>query len=219
MDPVVVDFLNDLKQNNNREWFNSNKEFYLRAKKIFDDFVDDLIAGVETFDPSLRGLNSKSCVYRIYRDVRFSRDKTPYKKYFSAYIASNGGRKSSLAGYYIHIEPGNCLAGGGLHCPKPELLKEVRFEIYNQPEQFKNILENSRFSKTFGTVTGDSLIRPPKGFPKEFRYMQWIKQKEYLVGHGFPEAFTSDDGFLPYLLDVFKTMKPFIDFLNHPLIA
>lgn len=213
----VIGFLKNLKENNNREWFNNNKRFYLEAKEQFDGFVNSLIAGIATFDVSVRGLTSKNTVYRIYRDVRFTKDKTPYKKYFSAYIASGGGRKSNMAGYYIHLEPSNCMAGGGLHCPDREVLKEVRFEIYNHPEEFKHILESTSFKNTFDGLRGDKLMRPPKGFPKEFHYIEWIKQKEFVTVHQFPDETADRDDFIPYLLEVFKTMKPMLDFLNRPL--
>jgi len=212
----IIGFLKVLRENNNREWFNDNKQLYLEAKEQFDDFVNSLIAGIGTFDASVRGLSSKNTVYRIYRDIRFSKDKTPYKKYFSAYIAP-GGRKSKLAGYYIHFEPGNCLAGGGLHNPKAEELKEVRFEIFNAAEEFKAVLENKSFEQTFGGIVGDKLKRPPAGFPKDFPYIEWIKQKEYITFHQFEDEKTGADDLIPYLIDVFKAMKPLKDFLNRPL--
>ncbi len=218
MNPKVIKFLKLLQQNNNRDWFSENKQLYLDAKAEFDDFVNHLIADIELFDASVRGLSSKNTVYRIYRDIRFSKDKTPYKRYFSAYIAP-GGRKSKMAGYYIHIEPGNCLAGGGLHCPAKEILNEVRFEIYNNPEEFTGIIEDNSFKNLFGEIIGDKLIRPPKGFPKEFPLIEWIKHKEFITAHPFPDELVTNNKFIPYLLKVFKTLKPMNDFLNRPLIG
>jgi len=212
----VIEFLKVLRENNNREWFNDNKQLYLEAKDQFDAFVNSLIAEIELFDPSARGLTSKNTVFRIYRDVRFSKNKLPYKTRFSAYIAPDG-RKSRLAGYYIHIEPGNCMAGGGLHRPNGEKLKEVRFEIYNHGDEFNRIIREKGFRKTFGELIGDKLKRPPTGFPKEFPYIELVKQKEYLAVHTFDDEKLKPGELMPYLIDVFKTMKPMNDFLNRPL--
>ena len=214
---TVIEFLQDLKKHNNREWFNDNKSLYLEAKEQFDAFVNSLIAEIEIFDPSVRGLSSKNTVFRIYRDVRFSKDKSPYKTHFGAYLAP-GGRKSKLSGYYIHLEPDNCLAGGGLYRPKGEELKEVRFEIYNHGDEFNRIIQEKDFRKTFGEIVGDKLKRPPAGFPKDFPYIEWIKQKEYNAVLPFGDEKTKADKFIPYLIKVFKTMKPLNEFLNRPLM-
>ena len=213
---TVLEFLKVLRAHNNREWFNDNKQYYLDAKEAFDTFVNSLIAEIELFDPSVRGLTSKNTVFRIYRDVRFSKNKLPYKNQFSAYIAP-GGRKSRLSGYYIHFEPGNCMAGGGLHRPNGEELKEVRFEIYNHGDEFTSIIGAKGFRETFGQLIGDKLKRPPTGFPKEFPYIELIKRKEFLAVHTFDEKKLESDELMPYLIDVFKTLKPMNDFLNRPL--
>ena len=212
----ILDFLNLLKENNNRDWFNDNKHLYLEAREKFEQMVGQLINGIEQFDPSIRGLSSKDAIFRIYRDVRFSKNKLPYKTHFGAYLAS-GGRKSKLAGYYIHIEPDNCIAGGGLHSPSSDILKEVRFEIYNHSEEFGGILADSSFKKIFGELRGEKLKRSPVGFPKEFPHIEWIKYKEFLTFHPFPDSKVSHKDFVPLVLEVFKTMKPLKEFLNRPL--
>ena len=208
-----LEFLHLLKENNNREWFNENKHHYLEAREQFIAVVDQLIEGITRFDPAICGNTGKDAVYRIYRDVRFSKDKSPYKGYFSAYIAP-GGRKSNLAGYYIHFEPDGCLAGGGLHCPKNDELKEIRFEIYNHVDEFGRIIGSSDFKRLFGELWGEKLKRPPKGFPKEFPQIEWLKHKKYLMLHRFPESKTKEEHFVNYVLNVFQKMKPLNDFLN-----
>jgi len=210
---TTLEFLHLLKENNNREWFNENKHHYLEAREQFIAVVDELIEGITRFDPAIRGNTGKDAVYRIYRDVRFSKDKSPYKGYFSAYIAP-GGRKSNLAGYYIHFEPDGCLAGGGLHCPKNDELKEIRFEIYNHVDEFGRIIGSRDFERLFGELWGEKLKRPPKGFPKEFPQIEWLKYKKYLMLHRFPESKTEDEHFVNYVLNVFQKMKPLNDFLN-----
>ncbi len=210
---TTLEFLHLLKENNNRDWFNEHKQLYFEAREQFIEVVDKLIKGIEEFDPAIRGAEGKDAVYRIYRDVRFSKDKSPYKGYFSAYIAP-GGRKSNLAGYYIHFEPDGCLAGGGLHCPKGDELKEIRFEIYNHADEFGKIIGDKYFKKLFGEILGEKLKRPPKGFPKDFPHIEWLKHKKYLMIHTFPESLTEEERFIQYILDVFKKMKPMNDFLN-----
>jgi len=212
----ILDFLRMLRENNNRDWFNENKHLYLNAREQFEQLVEQLISGIEKFDPSIRGLSSKDAIFRIYRDVRFSKNKLPYKTHFGAYLAL-GGRKSKLAGYYIHIEPDNCIAGGGLHSPSSDILKEVRFEIYNHYEEFEDILAEASFKKIFSELRGEKLKRPPVGFPKEFPHIEWIKYKEFMTFHSIPDSQVAHKDFVPSVLKVFKTMKPLKEFLNRPL--
>ena len=123
MNAEIIQFLTELRQNNNREWFQANKSRYDFLRKVFIDEVQQLIDRIALFDPEIAGLEAKDCLFRIYRDIRFSPDKTPYKIHFAAYMASCGGRGSERAGYYIHLEPGGCLLSGGVWCPPPALLK------------------------------------------------------------------------------------------------
>jgi uncharacterized protein (TIGR02453 family) len=123
----ILNFISDLKENNNREWFETNKKRYLAVKEKHEIFLDKVIEGIRSsVDPQLGELTGKDCVFRIYRDVRFSPNKEPYKNHIGAYIA-RGGRKSPRAGYYIHLDPGNCFAGGGIYMPAPDVLKKIRF--------------------------------------------------------------------------------------------
>lgn len=214
IDKEIVDFLTDLANNNNREWFAENKERYKSAADKFNVFVDSMIAKIATFDSSVANLQAKDTVFRIYKDVRFSKDKLPYKNHFGAYICP-GGRKSTKAGYYIHIEPiSESFIGGGIHCPQPKELKAIRSEIYYNVDKYKSIINNSDFKKTYGTQFGDKLKTAPKGFDKEFEDLELIKYKEYSFGKFFDNDYVQADSFSDNLIADFKTLKPYNDFLN-----
>ena len=143
MNAEIIQFLKELQVNNNREWFQANKSRYDVLRKNFIENVQLLIDRIGLFDPEVAGLDAKDCLFRIYRDIRFSPDKTPYKRHFAAYIASCGGRGSERGGYYIHLEPGGCMLSGGVWCPPPALLKMLRKDIYENIEELVEILENN----------------------------------------------------------------------------
>ena len=136
MDTSIFRFLTDLRDNNNREWFQANKERYLKAKEVFESFIDNLIPEIRKFDSSIDLITSGDCMFRIYKDIRFSKDKTPYKTNIVAYIA-RGGKSSPYAGYYVHAEPGQSMLAGGIYMPQPEALKRLREEIYYNVDEFK----------------------------------------------------------------------------------
>ena len=139
----IIKYLTELKANNNREWFQEHKNEYdvLRARFIAE--METLLSKLKEFDPDLAGLDVKSCLFRIYRDIRFSYDKTPYKPYFSIYFAK-GGRKSPRAGYYFHFEPGSISLSGGVWCPEPKVLRALRQAIYDNSDEFRTIVENEQ---------------------------------------------------------------------------
>jgi uncharacterized protein (TIGR02453 family) len=155
-------------------------------------------------------------MFRIYRDIRFSKDKTPYKTYFGAFIAP-GGRKSEYAGYYMHLSADTCFLGGGSHNPSGENLKKIRSEIYYNADEFKKILSQKSFKETFGEMVGEKLVRPPVGYPKDFADIELLKFKTFTVFQNIKEEQAIDHGFDKYALEVFKTMNPFIEFLNRAL--
>ena len=142
----ILQFLADLKENNHREWFDANRQRYQKVKVQFEKFVTGLTGELALIDTSIGLLDAKNCVFRIFRDVRFSKDKQPYKTNFGAFIA-NGGRKSPRAGYYIHIEPGESMAGGGIYMPEAEVLKKVRNEIYFGSKDFRGLIEESKIGR------------------------------------------------------------------------
>jgi uncharacterized protein (TIGR02453 family) len=214
----VLEFLKELEQNNNREWFLENKKRYESSRDMIIQFLDQkLIPGLATIDPSVQNLSGKKCLFRIYRDIRFSKDKTPYKTNFGASMGL-GGKKLQTAGYYLHIQPGNSFVGGGIYHPTSDELKAIRKEIYFRLDDLNKIRSNPKFKKTFGDVTGDKLQRMPLGFPKDFSDPEILKFKDYLV-----MKYLSDDDLLrpdldKFLLDIFKLQKPFNDFLNEALL-
>ncbi len=213
MSNIIIDFLTELQENNNREWFTENKKKYEEARHAFNSMVEVLIPALAVSNPELANLQVKDTVFRIYRDIRFSKDKTPYKTQMGAYIAP-GGRKSLFAGYYIHIEPGASMLAGGSYCPQSDILKKIRAEIYYNIDEFKSILEEKKFKSLFGTINGSKLVRPPVGFDKTFPDIDLLKYKDYTVVHQVPNEFFSNPDFIKNTVKVFNEMKKLNDFLN-----
>ncbi len=213
---TIYEFLIDLQINNNREWFNNNKQRYLEAKELFDTFVDRLIQGLKTIDNSIDVENAKDCVFRIYRDTRFSKNKAPYKENFGASIA-RGGRKSPFAGYYIHIEPDRSFVGGGIYHPDSRVLKALRQHIFEHSEMFKNIINDNSFKVYFPKIYGDKLKMAPKGFSKDFSDIDLLKHKDYAVIHQLDNDFFLQDDVLKQVLKIYEIQKPFNVFLNESL--
>jgi uncharacterized protein (TIGR02453 family) len=216
MDKIVIEFLETLQANNNRDWFLDNKKMYESARKEVEQFVDHLIPNLLKIDPSIGPLSSKDTMFRIYRDVRFSKDKTPYKTYFGAFMAP-GGRKSDKAGYYMHISPDDCFIGGGSHNPMGENLKKIRSEIFYNVDEFKSIINNQKFKSTFEVLKGEQLKRPPAGYPKDFPDMDLLKHKDFTVFQTIDKSKIVEPDFDKQVLGIFKTMEPFIVFLNRGL--
>ncbi len=212
----ILTYLRDLRENNNREWFNTHKPYYLELKSRFEVFVGELIERIAEFDEGIRGLEVKDCVYRIYRDTRFSPDKTPYKVHFAAYMATRGGRNSHYAGYYFHLEPGNGLLGGGLYCPEPVLLKRIRQDIYDNIEEFTDILRDEEFVKEFTQLddTG-KLKKVPAPFPADFPEADLLKYKNYDVLSPKPDSFFRQKNLMEETLNVFRKLYRFNRFLNY----
>lgn len=180
----VLEFLADLRLNNNRPWFEANKARYKEALAVFNAFTEELIEGIAAFDPAVRGLTLRDCTYRIYRDTRFSNDKTPYKTHMGAYVCPHG-KKSGYAGYYFHIEPvGDGLLGGhlmtsGLYMPEPAVLRSVRYEIAENGAAFEKAM---RKAKGFTLDQSNKLKRLPTGFTPGSPYDEYLKLKDvYMI--------------------------------------
>ncbi|MEZ4984893.1 MAG: DUF2461 domain-containing protein [Saprospiraceae bacterium] len=174
---TTMTFLRDLAANNNREWFQANKSRYEAAHTEFLAFVDALIAQIATFDPAIAHYTAKDCVFRIYRDVRFSKDKSPYKTHFGAHI-SPALKKSEIhtrAGYYLHIEPSATMLAGGAYLPEKDWLKAIRQEIAYNQQEFEAILHHADFSRYFGSIEGEQLKKTPKDYEANHPAMQWLK--------------------------------------------
>ena len=212
---TTLHFLKKLKINNNREWFDSNKTEYLASKEIFEEFVSELIKGINKFDKKVSlDLKPKDCTFRIYKDVRFSKDKTPYKNNMSASI-NPGGKKSNIPGYYFHLEPDGCFLAGGVYMPMPDVLKAIRQEIDYNPLPLINVLKSASFKKEFnGLDEEDKLKNPPKGFNKDHAHSEILKNRHFIVSQKFENKVILKKEGLSKTLNSFKAMYPFLDYLR-----
>ena len=214
LQPATLRFLRQLSRNNNRDWFNANKHLYEAAKSDFEKFVGDLIAGIGKFDKSVSGLKAKDCTFRIYRDVRFSKNKDPYKNNFGAYIAS-GGKKSMKPGYYIHIQAnGKSFLAGGAYMPQGPVLAALRQEIDYNLKEFERILKSKTFSKFFKKLEGAQVKTTPKGYAKDHPAIAFLKHKDFLAMHNIGDLQLLSKNVSGYVAKGFEAMKPLNDFLS-----
>ena len=209
----LFDFLNRLSFNNNREWFHANKDEFDELRALWLNDVQRLINRMSEYDASLKGVDAKDCVYRIYRDIRFSPNKLPYKTYFSAVIAQ-GGRKTLKGCCYLHLQPGESGLHGGIWCPEMPLLTRLRHEVDDNIEEFLSIINNKEFSRRY-KMSGDSLKTMPKGFDRNSPHGEYIKMKEYLVSMPVADSYFDGGDWVERVADDFKYLKPFNDFLNY----
>jgi uncharacterized protein (TIGR02453 family) len=211
----TLDFLAGVKDNNNRDWFIANRSAYLDAKDNFESFVQEIIDEIVLFEPIMKGLEAKSCVYRINRDIRFSNDKSPYKSHFGAFIV-RGGKKNGdkYAGYYFHIEPGKSILAGGAYMPPAPWLSAIREKISDYPDEFIKITKAKDFVKYFGSIDGEKLKTAPKGYPKDHPQIELLKYKSYLVVNEVPDKLVLSSGYTDHVINVFKAMKLLNDYLN-----
>ena len=209
----VIDFFRRLHDDTTREWFDAHRAEWTRVKGRFADFTGQLIEGIASFDPEVRGLRPQDCTYRIARDTRFSNDKSPYKTYMSACIAQ-GGRHSIRGAYYFHLEPEYCVLSGGIWYPKPEILKVLRREIYNNIDEFVSIIEEPSFKALYPSLEGDMLKRIPAGFPSDSPYGYILRHKDFSVIGIKPDSFFSQPDWMEETIDCFRKLLPFNRFLN-----
>jgi uncharacterized protein (TIGR02453 family) len=212
----ALEFIKELKENNDREWFNANKDRFLHSSNVFKDFVNQLIAGINEFDDSVGPLDPKDCIFRIYRDVRFSHDKAPFKTNFGAYMAK-GGRKSPYAGYYFHLDAEDSFASGGIYMAPTEIMKRIREDIDLYPEDFLAIMNEKKFKETFRFFEEEKLKRVPQGFNKDSPVAEYLKFKHLTPYHSLSPSDIADKNLLKNTLSVYKTMKPLVDFLNRSI--
>ena len=212
----TLDFLAKLNKNNNRDWFNAHRADYERAREAFEIFVDALIREHGKIE-DLKGVAAKDCIFRIYRDVRFSKDKSPYKTHMAAAITP-GGKQSGKLGYYLHVGPDNqSFIAGGLHMPDSKQLGKFRQAIARDASKFKKVLAHKDFVKYLGTVGGDKLKTAPAGFARDHPDIEWLKLKQVLAGHQVPDKQVLAPSYVAYTVQVFKALKPFLDYLNSVL--
>jgi uncharacterized protein (TIGR02453 family) len=211
---TTIKFLKDLKKNNNRAWFEEHRRQYENVKADFLLLVEQLITAIATFDKPIGNQEAKNCTFRINRDVRFSKNKDPYKSNIAAYF-NKDGKKGIGAGYYLHIEPGRSFAAGGIWMPEPAVLAGIRQEIDYSFKEWKNIISDKSFKKNFAEgIQGDSLTRPPKGYDENNPAIEFIKKKSFIVSRSFTDAEVQSKSFVKDVAGTFKTMKPMIGFLN-----
>lgn len=213
IEQATLQFLKQLKQNNNKEWMDSHRKAYEAAKQNYEVFVGALLDGLALLEPQFGDMQPKQCVFRINRDVRFSEDKSPYKSNFGAHFTI-GGKKSPHAGYYFHLEPGSSFVGGGAWMPPADMLKSIRQEIDYDLAAFEQILNNKEFKKRYSQIDGEQLKKAPQGYDPENPAIRYLRYKSFTVGHKVPDKTLTDKTLIKQVLASFEAMKPFIDFLN-----
>jgi uncharacterized protein (TIGR02453 family) len=213
----TLQFLKDLKKNNNREWFAEHKDNYENAKADFELLIEHLISSLSKVDKRLESNTPKDCIFRIYRDVRFSKNKEPYKANFGASIKP-GGKKSVACGFYLHIEPEGgwgSFVGGGYYMPEAALLRKIRQEIEYNHEEFIKLLKDKNFKKHFGTLEQEhTLTRVPKGFDPEHPAAEFLKYTSFIASEPLTAAQLKSKDFIKTCTASYQAMLPFLDFLN-----
>ncbi|MBW7887551.1 MAG: DUF2461 domain-containing protein [Bacteroidetes bacterium] len=213
-----IKFLERLKKNNNREWYAKHKQEYEELLKFpMQCFVNSLKPFFSEFAPQY-DVHPKHSVFRIYRDVRFSKNKAPYKTHIAAHFVMRGNPKGFLgSGYYMSIEPGEVFLGGGIYMPESGQLKKIRKAIDSRSKEFLEILTKKSFKKMFGAIEGKTLQRIPQGFTSDHPLAEYLKLKQFFVGVELPETACFKKNFLNKAEEVFREMSPFINFLNEAL--
>ena len=219
---TTLRFLKALDKNNNKPWFDAHRKEYEAAKLDFANLTGQVITQFGKKDPEIALLQPKECVFRINRDVRFSKNKAPYKNNMGASIKA-GGKKSLAAGYYIHLEPGGkSFVGGGLYMPDASIVGKIRQEIdYNYPE-FLKIVQNKKFVAQYGGLDfseGMSLVREPKGYEKENPAIAYIKLKSWVATAPLSDTALQDKNLATQLTKAFEYLQPLISFLNEGMNA
>ena len=213
--PATLRFLKNLEKNNNKTWFDANRKEYEAAKSDFLLTVEQLLEAISKFDPSISHLTAKECVFRINRDVRFSKDKSPYKTNFGASI-SKGGKKIGDAGYYFHADPGKSFVGGGIYMPMPPDLAKIRQEIDYNFDEWEKIIKGKNFKRYFpeGIEGIEILSRPPKGYAEDNLAIEFLKMKCFIVSRVVSDEELQAKNFVKEAAKTFEAMKPLVDFLN-----
>lgn len=212
----IIDFFNQLIANNNRVWFAQNKEWYKQCHDDFEHFTDEWIQQMIAIDPSLNGLTAKDCMWRIYRDTRFSADKTPYKNHFGSFIAAHGGKKSQRAGYYFHLQPDYFMFAAGIWCPDPNLLKALRWAVYDNMDELEQIMSAPSFKHYFTDFDTDYMLKKvPTGFPVGSAHDDWLKRKTFTISCMLTEKQVCSPNLMNTLMEICKAAQPLNDFLNY----
>lgn len=212
----VLKFLQELKENNNREWFNDNKKRYNECKEKILFLTDVFINEIGEFDSTVRGVSPKDCIFRIFRDVRFSKDKVPYKTNFGSFIAK-GGRKSISPGYYFHIEPEQSFIGGGIYMPEAGSLRAIRNYMTEHAPEFLQIINDVDFKRVFPEMYDHQLKTAPKGFPKDHEFIKLLRYKSFVFSNSIDNKNIRGDNFIKQTINSFKQLNKVNNFLIEAL--
>ncbi len=215
--PETLKFLRQLKRNNNREWFQAHKgTFEEKVKQPMLDLVTALGGPMQGFAPEMV-TDPKRAVFRIYRDTRFSPDKTPYKTHIAAHFTSSGAGQTAKAGLYIHLDPEEVLVAGGIYMPAAPELRLIRNHVAAHAEELRGVLRNPKFKKLFGGLQGEMLTRAPKGFPADHPALDLLRYKHYVAWFERPPAIAESPKLFSLILDAFIVLMPLIRYLNRAL--
>jgi uncharacterized protein (TIGR02453 family) len=219
LEPQTLKFLTQLKKNNNKPWFDAHRAQYEAARIDFSNFIQLVIDALQKTDTTITGLGSKECLFRINRDIRFSKNKQPYKTNFGASI-KRGGRKSGFAGYYFHCEPGHSFIGGGLWMPEAAQLKNVRQEIDYNWEEFQSIIQEKNFKKIYGDIYQAeevSLATMPKGYEKDNPAASYLKLKSFIAETPIADEELTKASLHKKTVAAFEGLQPLLTFINRAL--
>ncbi len=217
MKSSTLSFLKNLTKNNNRDWFNENKNLYTESQQDVLEFVEALIEEIGKFDEEILKADAKKSLFRIYRDTRFSKDKTPYKTNFGSALGMGKGNQNG--GYYLHIEPNKSFLAGGVYQPGSSVLKEIRKEISMNGEEFLEIVNNKDFKKYFGELSQESkLVKVPQGFEKDDKMAEFLKLKNFVVMYPLKDGELLAKDAVKNFAKIYKAIKPLNDFLTAPFL-
>ena len=219
LEPQTLKFLTQLKKNNNKPWFDAHRAQYEAARIDFSNFIQLVIDALQKTDTTITGMTSKECMFRINRDVRFSKNKQPYKNHLAAFVV-RGGKKSGFAGYYFHCEPGNSFVGGGLWQPDTQPLKNVRQEIDYNWDEFQSIVKEKTFKKIYGDIyKGDDikLTTVPKGYEKDNPAIEYLKLKSFIAETKIADEELIKSSLHKKTVTAFQTLQPLVNFINKAL--
>lgn len=210
---VIFRFLKDINIHNDRIWFNEHREEYDKARLEFEQFLAAVITRTSTFDKTVNHIQPKDCTYRIYRDIRFSADKSPYKRHIGGYINPKG-KKSAHSGYYIHLEPDNCMLCSGSICVPNEIQRALRLSVYDNMDEFLSIVEDPSFKQFYPNIGFEKMKVNPRGFPKDYPHMEYLKCKDYSCCTMLSDSFFYSKDLMDKIEVMFRQMKRLNDFLN-----
>jgi uncharacterized protein (TIGR02453 family) len=209
---TTFEFLKDLQPNNNKVWFDANRKRYQEARSIFEELIGDIMRQFDSVE-DLGNTSVKECLYRFNRDIRFSKDKSPYNTHMGALIA-RGGRKSLERSYYIQIAPGESFIAGGTYAPSPQELQKIRTAVADNPQKLTRILADKEFVRDFGNLYGEKLKSAPKGYSSDHPAIELLKYKQFLALHKLTDEQILSDNPVSHIINVCKVLKPFVGYFT-----